>query len=379
MGTRGNGRALARSRAAVVSITVATLFAVAVPASAAPDPESRTPPASLPDRGVTPPPLRTQFLAEGFETSVPPSGWRVANAASVSGVNRWHRTMDSTLVRTGAGAAAVRWQAAVNQDERLFSPRIDLAGVSGAGLALQFWWFGNPFWAPNANFFVHASNDSTTWMEIWRMSDVAASGWAWRFADIDVSAYAGGNLFLRLRYAGINGADLAMDDLVVGNDAVPGAPANDTCAGAAADTAYVLTTVGPFAWDADNTTATADYPLPSGSCTGYSHTGRDLAWAVDVPAQHEITATMTTTGPWDDTLFLVTDCANAAATCLAGDNALPDGSRVLWANPGAGTQRVYLIASGYSTGAGAFQVTGFLRPATPVESFSWGRVKAGYR
>ncbi|NNE43088.1 MAG: hypothetical protein HKN12_02680 [Gemmatimonadetes bacterium] len=88
---------------------------------------------------------------------------------------------------------------------------------------------------------------------------------------------------------------------------------------------------------------------------------------------------MTTSGSWDDTLFLVTDCANPAGTCLSGDNALPDGSRVYYANPGPGTRRVYLIASGYSQGAGGFQVSGFLRPTVSVDAASWGRIKAGYR
>ena len=88
---------------------------------------------------------------------------------------------------------------------------------------------------------------------------------------------------------------------------------------------------------------------------------------------------MTTTGPWDDTLFLVTDCADPAGTCVAGDNALPDGSHINYVNSGPGTRRVFLIASGYFQGAGPFSLDGFLQPAVSVDAASWGRIKAAYR
>ena len=88
---------------------------------------------------------------------------------------------------------------------------------------------------------------------------------------------------------------------------------------------------------------------------------------------------MTTAGVWDDTLFLVSDCADPQGTCVAGDNRIPDGSSISFVNPGPVTARYYLVVSGYAAGAGEFDVSGAIELVTSVSSTSWGRVKAGYR
>lgn len=320
------------------------------------------------------------FLNEGFEGSYPPAGWTQTGNPSVTGIHRWYQSSDSSYIHTGAASALIQWQTVRTQDEFLTSPPLDLSGASGTGLRLSFWWYTDPFWAANADFQIHLSSDNVTYTTVWKMADLGESGWAWRNTVLDVGSYAGGNLWVAFRYKGKNGADLALDDVRVGYLPAPAPPPNDDCAGAAADSAYILSQPGPFVLFGDNTFALPDYPLTMpGSCTGFSHTGKDLVWVVDLPALHDFAATMTTTGGWDDTLFLVSDCADPAGSCLDGDNALPDGSTVTYSNGTASVQRVYLVASGYAQGAGQFTVTGAITPQTAVTSSSWGHVKASYR
>jgi hypothetical protein len=352
------------------------LLAAAVVASAT----ERTPPIPVPEPPRGESLVGGQFIDEGFEAAFPPAGWTNTGNPAVTGPNRWHQTLDPAYVRSGAGAALIRWQSTRTQDELLATSAIDLSGAPGAGLRLEVWWYGNPFWAANADFQVQASSDNATWVVLWKMSDLAETGWAWRATVLDLGSWVGGNLWLRFRYKGKDGADLALDDVRVGYLIPPVAPVNDDCTGAAGDPAYVIAAPGSFALSGDNSLAAPDYPLAMpGSCTGFSHSGKDVVWVFDVPALHEIVATMTTIGSWDDTLFLLTDCADAQGSCVAGDNALPDGSTVRWTNFLMQPRRAYLVASGYSQGAGPFAVTGTVQPGTAVAASSWGAVKARYR
>lgn len=338
-------------------------------ATVSPDPFAKSIPAGI---ALPPGHTRAELYFEGFESAVPPPGWSLSSSAPLP--HTWHSLVDSSAVHDGLHAALVEWTADEAQDERLTTLAFDLSAVAEAHLT--FWWMGNPFWAQNADFTVALSTDGAAWTPAWEMSSIAETGFAWRSADLDVSAYAGGNLMARFRYLGTDGADLLLDGVAIGTDSPP-APLNDDCTGAAP--AYVLPP-GPFTIVADNTLATSDYPLTSpGSCTGYSHNGRDLVWVVDLSQGDAVTATMTTQGEWDDTLFLITDCANPQGSCVAGDNAIPDGSSLSYTRTSAGTGRYYLIASGYASGSGAFTLTGQIGPGTSVGEMSWGRVKAAYR
>lgn len=322
----------------------------------------------------------TDFLDEGFEGAFPPAGWVRTGNPAVTGPNRWHAETNPVYVRTGAQSAAVFWQTERTQDEKLASPALDLSGASPTGLRLSFWWYGNAFWADEADVQVHASADGVVWTELWTMTSETVTGWAWRQKVLDLSAYAGGTAYVRFRYHGRDGADLAVDDVRVGYIANPSPPPNDDCAGALANGDTIGPGFGVFARTGDNALATNDYPLPSGNaCTGYAHTGRDMVWIVDMPATSWFTATMTTTGHWDDTLFLISDCGNPAGSCIAGDNRVPDGSRVTTINLDPFPVRYYLVASGYAAGAGEFRLDGILGNGTAIEETTWGRLKARYR
>ncbi len=324
------------------------------------------------------------LIDESFEGGgFPPPGWVRFGNPDVPDSATWHATNRPVHVRTGDRAALVQWQSVHDQDENLGLPRLDLRSLPGEDLRLSVWHHAEPFWAPDSDLQIRASTDSASWTSLWRLSDLADSGWAWRNALLDLSPYAGELLFLRVRYVGRNGADFSIDDVRVGYIEPPTAPANDDCAGASADTASfgIGPDPGPFTVSGNNTLATPDYSLPDAgtSCTGSTHAGRDLVWVVHVPREHRITATMTTAGGWDDTLFLIADCGDPAGSCLAGDRQIPDGSTITWANWRPTVRVLWLIASAWDGGFGEFTVTGSVDAITAIEPTTWGEVKALYR
>jgi len=337
---------------------------------------------------------RAVFLSEDFELTFPPAGWGEVETAPDP--YNWQQTADPAYVFAGTGAALVRWTNSHDQDESLTTPAVDLGWAVPADLYLSFWWRGTVFYADAADLEVYASADSTAWSLLWRMSDVESASRApippprslaapldpWRQAVISVAAYAGGDLYVRFRYHGRNGDDVALDDVLVGTPEPPQPPPNDDCAGAIA-AGYVLagdSVAVEFTLDGNNNLATADYPLASGgSCTGYSHSGRDVVWVVDLEEGEALDATMTTVGGWDDTIFLITDCADPQGTCVAGDNQIPDGSTIHYVHTDPLPGRYFLIVSAYAEGVGSFRVEGAISPPVAVAPATWGRIKSRYR
>lgn len=360
--------------AALAATCVWTTLATSSPAA----------PTTAPPVTSTSPMLRVggDFLDEGFEVATfPPVAWSYAPGHPT---NRWHRTTEAQSVRSGVAAALVRAQSSTIQDEKLVGPPLDLQSVSGTDLRLSFWWRTDPFWFQGANTFfqVHVSLDGTTWTEAFTLTGFAETGWAWRNTVIDLSSWAGvaGLVRVRFRYKGIDAADLALDDVRIGYLAPPAPPENDDCAGANAHGYVVGPAEGPFHVAGNNLLAANDYALSlPQSCTGYSHGGKDVVWKVLLPAQRQLTATMTTVGNWDDTLFVIEDCGDAEGSCVAGDRGFPDGATVALQNGTGATKTVWLVASGYANAAGEFTLDGSIGPPTGVTPSTWGRVKSAYR
>lgn len=324
-----------------------------------------------------------QFLDEGFESPAvfPPAGWTYDPISTFP--YDWHATVDPLEVHGGSAAAAIHRQTVYDQHELLITPNLDLQAESGTGLRLSFWYRTDPFWFHGTNtvFRVQASLDGTNWLPLFRADDVTETGWAWRNVVVDLSGWAGtpGLLRVRFTYHGVDAADLALDDVRIGYLEPPNPPANDTCAGAVAGGFTIGPSSGPFQVTGNSFFASHDYPLPSAtSCTGYAHDGRDLVWRVLVPAGYAFSVTMTTLGGWDDTLFLITDCGDPAASCVDGDRAFPDGATV-GVTQSVGTGTYYLVASGWGEESGEFVLDGTLEPDVSVATSSWGRIKAGYR
>jgi hypothetical protein len=325
-----------------------------------------------------------EYLDEGFDETFPPAGWTREGTLAVP--YTWHSTGTAPHVYSGAKSLLVRWREERVQDEKLTSPVVRFpAGVAGP-IYLSFWYHTDPFWFAGAgtDFRVQASLDGGPWEEIWSLDGSTETGWAWRNAVVDVTSHAeaGGDFRLRFRYEALDAADVGLDEVRLGALVPPGPPENDDCAGALA--AAPRFTLGPAAgqWTltGNNSFARPDYPLDAaGSCTGYGHAGRDVVWIVDVAAGDYLTATMTTLGDWDDTLFLISDCSRAQESCVAGDRRFPDGSTVTWHNGSSQTARLYLVASAHGAGSGQFEVRVSLAQETVVTSSSFGAVKARYR
>jgi hypothetical protein len=289
----------------------------------------------------------------------------------------------AAYVRSGGYAARVLAQSVSVQDEKLVSPAFDLSASSGTDLRLSFWWRTDPFWFQGANTFfqVHASLDGTTWTELFTLTGFPGTGWAWRNTVLDLSGWAGqpGTLRVRFRYKGIDAADFSFDDVRLGTLAAPAPPDNDDCAGATTHGFAIGPADGTWALAGNTLLAANDYPLPSGSCAGSSHTGRDVVWKVELPAGRELAATMHTVGRWDDLMFLITDCADPAGSCVAGDRGFPDGAHFAVVNGGPSPRTYWLVVSGYAEAAGEFVVDADIGPPAPVTAESWGRMKAAYR
>lgn len=325
-----------------------------------------------------------EFLNEGFEDpgTFPPPGWSYVPLRSFP--HDWHATTNPVEVHTGVGAAAVAHQDSVIQQEQLYAPDLDLQAESPAGMYLSFWYRADPFFFHGVDtvFRVHASLDGAAWTALFRLDDVTESGWAWRNVVVDLSSWAGvpGLLKLRFTYRGISAGDVAIDDVRVGYLTPPVPPPNDVCAGANAPQYTLGPTVAPFQVTGNTFFALHDYTLTLGaSCTGHATEGRDLVWRVLVPPGHHFVATMTTAGNWDDSLFLVSDCANPEGTCVDGDRGFPDGATVAVPNAGGSTATYYLVASGWGTASGEFTLTGGIEPGIAVAPTSWGQIKAAYR
>ncbi len=311
------------------------------------------------------------FLTEGFEGVFPPAGWTEIELAPAP----YNWAQDPLSVHSGSYSARIQWTAAYVQDEILTTGAIDLSTASPTDLKLAFWISTNPYWASSANTEVFLSSDGTNWTWAWDVLTGLTANFVWTEILVDVGAYAGGNLYVMFKYSGTDGADVHLDDVRVDNIAGPVLPLNDTCALAEANGFFILP--GAINLTGNNALATHDYSLSSGSCTGYSSTGRDLVWVVDMPSGATLSVTMTTSG-WDDSIFLITDCADPHNTCVAGADEYPDGSSFMYTNAGP-TTRYYLIVSAYASGTGDFNVTGLLDAPVAIETTSWGRTKALYR
>jgi hypothetical protein len=123
-------------------------------------------------------------------------------------------------------------------------------------------------------------------------------------------------------------------------------PENDTCAGA-----IVIPSCETGVVAGDLTLAANDYNLGTGSCTGYSTAGKDVAYVVELTQGDLLHMVYTMTG-WDASFYVVTDCANPTGTCVVGADQGYDVETINWTCTATGTY--YIIADCYGSGGGPF-------------------------
>ncbi len=102
-------------------------------------------------------------------------------------------------------------------------------------------------------------------------------------------------------------------------------PLNDTCAGAVSLVRGGQGTYqGPLAGAANNYD-----PGPSG-CTGHAAAGPDVVYSAFLEAGDQIEVTLIGDGGADASLYIITDCALPAASCVAGSDEGPNQESIWW-------------------------------------------------
>jgi hypothetical protein len=116
----------------------------------------------------------------------------------------------------------------------------------------------------------------------------------------------------------------------------------DTCADAYEIPAGTTTFRGTTAGYAANYGTT----VRARSCTGWQQAGADAVYHLTMAAGQRLQATLTTT--WDAAIYLITDCAQSATSCVAGDDA-GNPEAIDFTSPTA--RSYYLIVDSWQTGA----------------------------
>ncbi len=136
-------------------------------------------------------------------------------------------------------------------------------------------------------------------------------------------------------------------DTVCNPNPCPGAqppPVNDTCDGAIA-----LTRCSSGTESGDLTWAINDYTTAGSSgCTGYQALAKDVVYVANLLAG-DILHLVYTTPSHDGSLYVITDCANSAGSCVIGEDD-PEPETITWTATADGTY--YIICDGYSANAG---------------------------
>jgi len=132
---------------------------------------------------------------------------------------------------------------------------------------------------------------------------------------------------------------------------VPNPPdPNDTCNPDYVIACGVNALSGDMTWDANNYD-----PLSGGCSSGYPEAGLDVAYKVDMAAGDNIDIYYSSA--FDDAVYIITDCANAAGTCVAGADDNISGESLNYTASSTGTYWVIFDHYGTGMGAGAWSAT----------------------
>ncbi|MFD2552143.1 T9SS type A sorting domain-containing protein [Bizionia sediminis] len=165
-----------------------------------------------------------QYLTEGFENTVPPTGWTLTQ------VNTAETWITSPNAHSGTAAAEVNYDDALNsQNETLTTPVLDLSAATNPRLV--FWFSMSYFWAidPNNNYdFTVSLTDGTTETVIWQEADFGVfESFTYYKVELNLAAYAGqSNVQVLFNYSGLDGAALYLDDVLVEETPTCPAPEN---------------------------------------------------------------------------------------------------------------------------------------------------------
>ncbi len=322
------------------------------------------------------PALSTRDVFEGFEIAVPPAGW----TSVVNNAETWRQFEVEGGSLEGDFSAYIRWHDTVAQDEVIaFSHTVD---VAGGEYVLSFWMAGarESEWDLLATETVEV--DGTVVFDFDTAPDPAGY-FEWEQRFVDLTAWDGQTVEIAFRYAGL-AADAHFLDAVMVDDGTgytppppPDPPENDLCEDA-------VTVSGVQQFVVDLCTANNDYDADEHgtSCTGWISAGRDVVYRVYLHAGEDFFASVQ--GDHDASLWLVTDCADPAGTCVIGsDDTIAEGYEQIppvsdpgWLPTVDGWH--YLIVDGYDGGDCSESTIDIDAPIGNA-AMDWGRVKTLYR
>lgn len=148
-------------------------------------------------------------------------------------------------------------------------------------------------------------------------------------------------------------------------------PPNDTCAGA-----IPLPLVPAYSVSTSTAGALNDYTLTAAGCTGDTADDADIVYSVTLEAEQEITLVWTPIDFFYATLYVVTNCADAQGSCVAGE-AVGTGAQTVHFQNTTGVATTYYIICDSYRGSGAATLT--IQAVVPTEAQSWGATKSLYR
>lgn len=155
--------------------------------------------------------------------------------------------------------------------------------------------------------------------------------------------------------------------------AAPAGPPNDLCAGAIELPCGDIDLAGTTAGALDN------YSPGSGGCTGYAAAGRDVVYKLEATAGDALYLSYTTTA--DGSIYIISDCADAAGSCIVGSDATLAGETESIAHMFTSPGTYYLVLDSYGANTyGDWTLTGSRScGATNAVRASWGSLKQTYR
>jgi len=188
-----------------------------------------------------------------------------------------------------------------------------------------------------------------------------------------------GLYYLRIR--GFSGAE-GIYRANVACEPAPPPPKNDVCAGAIKIGCGEIAISGSTAFAHDDYDLCPGTPVCESSCTGFHSPGKDVVYRLEIVGAGDNIDVTYDLNPrsTDGSIYIVTDCANVQASCVAGQDS-PTGAppeELVYTFPAPGVY--YLILDAFTSGGADFTLNGVLQCATSTRpQVTWGRLKAIYR
>jgi len=115
----------------------------------------------------------------------------------------------------------------------------------------------------------------------------------------------------------------------------------------------------------------------AGSCTQFSSNGQDVVYLVRAEEGTSISLEYLSTA--DASLYIVTNCASPADSCVAGVDAKRTGELETLQYTFTKTDDYYIILDSFGTNtSGDWSLKGMLECPTPVTPVTWGQIKSRY-